>query len=57
MRKTCTVYAAEASEMAFATAEGDIARAKQDPDAAQHAEDEAGDRLHEGEAKGFKKVD
>ena len=43
--------------MAFATAEGDIARAKQDLGAAQHAEDEAGDRFHEGEVKGFKNVD
>jgi hypothetical protein len=42
--------------MAFATAEGDTARAKQDLEKAQHAEDEARDRFHEGEVTGFKKA-
>jgi len=51
------VYAAEASEMAFAPAEGEIARAQEDLKAAQHANDEARDRFHEGDVKRLKRAD
>jgi len=43
--------------MAFAPAEGEITRVQQDLKAAQHANDEARDRFHEGDVKRFKRVD
>ena len=51
--KSAAAHAAEAAQMAAVNAEGDKARADQAVTVAAHVEDEARDRFHEAEAKGF----
>ena len=55
--KKAALHAAGAAHLALTAAEGDTAQAKQDLEEARHAEDEARDRFHEGEVRGFRKGD
>jgi hypothetical protein len=53
--KRVAVHAAQASQIAAATAEGDKARADQAVGTAERAEEAARDRFHEAQEEGFPK--